>query len=89
MPWGMNAHELGHLVEAGMSPLQAIQAATSLSPETLGPQAPKSGQLKAGYDADMVSLSQNPVSNVTVLASKQNIIHVWKSGKLVKEPNQT
>ncbi|TMI67984.1 amidohydrolase family protein [Candidatus Bathyarchaeota archaeon] len=89
VPWGMNAHELGHLVEAGMSPLQAIQAATSLSPETLGPQAPKSGQLKTGYDADMISVTQNPLSNPTVLASKQNITHVWKSGKLVKEPKQT
>ncbi len=89
VPWGMNAHELGHLVEAGMSPLQAIQAATSLSPETLGPQAPRSGQLKAGYDADMISVSQNPLSNATVLASNQNITHVWKSGKLVKETKQT
>ncbi len=89
VPWGMNAHELGHLVEAGMSPLQAIQAATSTGPQTLGPQAPKSGQLKSGYDADMISLSRNPLSDVTVLATPQNVTRVWKSGKLVKESERT
>lgn len=83
--WGMNAHELGYLVEAGMSPLQAIQAATSIGPETLGPQAPKSGQLEPGYDADMISLSRNPLTDVKVLASPQNVTRVWKAGKIMKQ----
>src|SRR6267143_3569496 len=88
VPWGMHAHELGHLVEAGMSPLQAIQAATSVAPETLGPQAPRSGQLKAGYDADVIAVSKTPLSDVTVLASPENVTHVWKSGRLLKEPSK-
>jgi len=89
LPSGMNACEVEYLVGAGLSPLQAIQAATSAGPETLGPQAPTSGQLKPGYDADMISLSQNPLPDVTVLASPQNITHVWKSGKLVKQSERT
>ena len=43
--WGLNGHEVGHLVEAGMTPLRAIEAGTANGPLTLGPQAPKSGQL--------------------------------------------
>ena len=36
------------MVEAGMTPLQAIESATANGPDTLGPQAPKSGQLARG-----------------------------------------
>jgi len=82
--WGMNAQELMYLVESGMNPLEAIQAATANGPPTLGPQAPKSGQLKAGYDADIIAVSQSPVSRIDVLTSPDNIRMVWKSGKLVK-----
>ncbi|MCJ2554856.1 MAG: amidohydrolase family protein [Candidatus Thermoplasmatota archaeon] len=39
VPWGMNAQELLHLVDAGMTPLQALQSATANGPHTLGPQA--------------------------------------------------
>jgi len=85
VPWGMNAQELGYLVEAGMSPLQAIQAATANGPPTLGPQAPRSGLLKDGYDADVIAVTANPLSDVMVLASPQNVTHVWKSGKVVKQ----
>lgn len=50
------------LAEAGMTPLQAIEAATANAPLTLGPQAPKSGQLKAGYDADILVVRKDPVT---------------------------
>jgi len=85
-PWGANANELAFLVEAGMSPLQAIQAATSVGPRTLGPQAPKSGMLREGYDADIIAISKSPLQDVSVLANPKNITHVWKAGKLVKQP---
>ncbi len=42
--WGTNGEELGHLVRLGMTPLQAIEAATATAPRTLGPQAPRSGR---------------------------------------------
>ena len=51
--WGTNGAELAHLVRLGMTPLQAIEAATTTAPLTLGPQAPKSGRLERGYDADV------------------------------------
>ncbi len=50
--WGTNGTELAHLVALGMTPRQAIEAATATAPRTLGPQAPRSGLLAEGYDAD-------------------------------------
>jgi len=86
VPWGMNGSELGYLVEAGMTPLEAIQAATSMGPQTVGPQAPMSGVLKTGYDADIIALAANPLQDLSVLAGPKNVTHVWKAGKLLKQP---
>jgi imidazolonepropionase-like amidohydrolase len=86
VPWGMNGHELAHLVAAGLTPLEAIEAATATGPLTLGPQAPRSGRLAAGYDADVIALASNPLDDITVLADPDSITHVWKAGLLVKEP---
>ncbi len=83
-PWGQNAQELGHLVEAGMSPLAAIEAATANAPRTLGPQAPRSGELKAGYDADVIAIRADPLPDLSVLTAPDNIVRVWKAGRLVK-----
>jgi len=83
--WGMNGQEVLHLVEAGMDPRRAIEAATANGPLTLGPQAPKAGRLEAGYDADVIALAKDPISTIGVLAAPDKITHVWKSGMLVKE----
>jgi imidazolonepropionase-like amidohydrolase len=82
--WGQNAFELINLQEAGMEPLQAIEAATATGPLTLGPQAPKSGLLEKDHDADILAIAKNPASNLSVLTRPENIRMVWKSGKLVK-----
>ncbi|MGH8915772.1 MAG: metal-dependent hydrolase family protein [Acidimicrobiia bacterium] len=82
--WGRNAEELALLVEAGMTPLAAIEAATANGPDTLGPQAPKSGQLLDGYDADLICVRGDPTTDVSVLADPDNITHVWKGGTLFK-----
>ena len=83
--WGQNAYELLNLREAGLTALQAIEAATATGPRTLGPQAPKSGQLLEGYDADVVALAKNPVADLSVLTNPENVRAVWKSGKLVRD----
>jgi imidazolonepropionase-like amidohydrolase len=82
-PWGQNARELVHLVEAGMTPLAAIEAATANAPMTLGPQAPKSGQLKSGYDADLLAVRTDPRTDIASLAAPENIVAIWKSGQPV------
>ncbi|MGH9034525.1 MAG: metal-dependent hydrolase family protein [Acidimicrobiia bacterium] len=84
VPWGHNGEELTHLVAAGLSPLAAIEAGTAAAPATLGPQAPRSGLLAEGYDADLIALASDPLSDVTVLADPANVTHVWKDGVAVK-----
>jgi imidazolonepropionase-like amidohydrolase len=86
VPWGMNATELVHLVGAGMSPLQAIEAGTANGPLTLGPQAPKAGVLETGWDADVIAVQGDPVADIALLTDPARITHVWKAGRLVKQP---
>ena len=87
MTWGMNGREFVHLVDAGLTPMEAIEAGTANGPPTLGPQAPKSGQLAEGYDADIIAVCSEPARrHVSVLADPANVTHVWKAGELVKSP---
>ena len=84
---GLNGNEVALAVTAGgMTPLQAIAAATANGPRTVGPQAPKSGQIKAGYDADMLGLEKNPLDDMELFRSTKNVKYVWKAGRLVKAP---
>jgi len=81
-PHGKNGEELAHLVAAGLTPLQAIEAATANAPLTLGPQAPKSGVLAEGYDADLIALDVDPLTSISALAEPAHVTHVWKGGLL-------
>jgi len=82
--WGTNGAELRHLVELGLTPLEAIEAATAIAPRTLGLQAPRSGQLAAGYDADVITLSADPLADISVLTDRANVVGVWTGGRQVK-----
>lgn len=85
---GMNGREFPLAVKAGMIPLEAIEAGTASAPATLGPQAPKSGQLKEGFDADFIALFGNPLGDIEILAEPENVTHVWKGGKIFKSPGR-
>ncbi|KAK2597355.1 hypothetical protein QQS21_006052 [Conoideocrella luteorostrata] len=80
------ARELEWAVEAGLSNLEALKAATANGPLTVKGQAPKTGQLKVGYEADFIGVIENPVDDVKVLQKVDNIKWVWKGGKLFKGP---
>jgi imidazolonepropionase-like amidohydrolase len=82
--WGRNGRELTLLADVGFSPLAAIETATAAGPLTLGPQAPRSGQLVAGYDADVLTLDADPLSDLSVLTEPAHITGVWKAGSRVK-----
>ena len=86
VPWGMNAWELVHLVNAGLTPLEAIQAGTANGPLTLGPQAPKAGMIECGWDADLIAVAGDPITSIMVLADPAHVTHVWKRGRQVKGP---
>jgi imidazolonepropionase-like amidohydrolase len=68
----------------GLSPLEAIEAATATGPLTLGPQAPRGGLLAEGYDADVITLDGDPLADIGVLADADRVTRVWAAGRLVK-----
>ncbi|MEU4543870.1 metal-dependent hydrolase family protein [Nonomuraea dietziae] len=82
--WGRNGRELAHLVGCGLSPLEAIRAATAHGPLTLGAQAPRSGVLAEGYDADVITLDADPLADITVMSDPDHVTGVWKAGRRVK-----
>jgi imidazolonepropionase-like amidohydrolase len=78
--WGQNGAELALLVEAGLTPLEAIAAATANAPATLGPQAPLAGILAPGWDADVITLAGDPLADINLLTDPANVTAVWKHG---------
>jgi imidazolonepropionase-like amidohydrolase len=82
--WGRNGRELPLLGKAGFTPLEAIEAATANGPLTLGPRAPRSGQLVAGYDADLLTLDVDPLEDLEVFTDIRRIVGVWRAGDRVK-----
>lgn len=76
--------EIVYLIEAGLPPIDAIEAATANGPDTLGAQAPLSGQLKEDYDADVIALDFNPLEDWAKWGDPDRVIHVWKGGAPVK-----
>ncbi len=84
--YGQNGREVGHLVEAGMTPLEAIEAATANGPLTLGPRAPRSGRLVEGYDADVIAIDGNPLDDLDLWGDPTRVTHVWKAGMAAKSP---
>lgn len=82
--WGRNGRELSLMAECGLSPLAAIEAATAMGPETLGPQGPRSGMLSEGYDADILILDANPLDDLNIMADPSHVTGVWLGGRRVK-----
>ncbi len=79
-PHGDNAKQFSRMVQFGMTPLQAIQAATSVAAEALG----KSGELgcvSTGCAADIIAISGDPLSDVSALES---VDFVMKAGGVYK-----
>ena len=82
-PYGeWHARELELLtIYAGMSPLEAITAATRNGAEMMG-LGGQLGQVTPGYLADLLVVSGDPVANLRVLLNKANIRHVIKDGEV-------
>jgi imidazolonepropionase-like amidohydrolase len=78
--YGDNLRELQYFIDGGMSTLDAITAGTSVGPETLGKQAPRSGLLREGYDADLVLMKNNPAEDISILTDRSNIQNVIRQG---------
>jgi imidazolonepropionase-like amidohydrolase len=79
-PHGLNAHEFAVMVKLGLTPLQAIQAATVNAADLLG-WAGKVGSLDPGAWADIVAVDGNPLQDVTML---ERVKFVMKGGDVVR-----
>jgi imidazolonepropionase-like amidohydrolase len=84
--YGRNGYEIKLLQDAGMTALEAIEAATANGPETLGPQAPRSGQVREGFDADVIALDFDPITDASGWGDPDRVTHVWKAGTVAKAP---
>ena len=79
-PHGLNARQFAYMVRYGMTPLQAIQSATTVAAEFLG-WGKDVGSLTPGHWGDMIALKGNPLADITEL---ERVQHVIKGGVLVR-----
>ena len=81
-PHGENAKEFGYMVEAGIPPMYAIQAATMHASELLKHDKDL-GSVTAGKFADIVAVPGNPLDDITLMTK---VSFVMKEGVVYKRP---
>jgi len=81
MPHGLNAREIEYRVSLGEPAMHAIVAATSLNAEILGMQD-RIGSVTAGKLADLIAVSNNPLTTIGVL---RDVRFVMKGGVVFKD----
>lgn len=80
IPHGQNAKELCALVERGMTPMQALQAATVVAAELVD-ASDELGRLAPGYLADVVAVPGDPSTDISAIL---DVSFVMKDGAVVK-----
>jgi len=80
-PHGDNAKQFFYMVKFGLTPAQAIRAATSSAADLIG-RAKDVGTLEAGKFADVIAVTEDPLQNVRAL---ENVGFVMKGGVVVKD----
>lgn len=80
---GENALEFELLVNAGMTPMQAIVAGTRNSALALGPRGSDLGTLEKGKLADLIVVDGDPLKDIKVLQNQERLKIVMKGGKEV------
>lgn len=81
IPHGDNAIQFSRMVEHGMTPMQAIQSATTVAAELLGWQG-QTGAIAPGYFADLIAVAGDPLDDIAAL---QNVAFVMKGGEVYKD----
>ena len=77
---GRNAHEIIAMTKLGLTPLEAIRAATSTAADLLGWQD-RAGSIDAGYYADIIAVPGDPLANIEEL---EDVKFVMKGGVVIK-----
>ena len=78
---GRNAQEFVYLVQAGLTPMEAIQSATVEAAKLLN-ASDYLGHIAPGFKADIVATDKNPLEQIEAL---QAISFVMKEGRIVKD----
>jgi imidazolonepropionase-like amidohydrolase len=81
-PHGNNGKQFAHMVRWGLTPMQAIQAATVNAADLLG-WSDQVGAISAGLFADMIAVRGNPLTDITEL---ERVQFVMKGGVVYKGP---
>jgi len=84
-PHGENAREFALMVQAGMSPMEAIVAATLTAAEHIG-QGAQLGSIAPGKAADIIATAANPLDDVGEL---RKVIFVMRGGNVFKNSAAT
>ena len=79
---GDNARELSIFVELGMSPMDAIIAATRTAAEAIG-VTDRVGTIEEGKIADIILIEGCPLDNIDLLHDEDKIRMVMKEGKII------
>jgi imidazolonepropionase-like amidohydrolase len=79
-PHGLNARQFPIMVERGMSPMEAIQAATSVAARYMG-WGDRVGAIAPGMFGDVVAVRGDPLQDVRRL---QDVAHVIKGGVVIR-----
>jgi imidazolonepropionase-like amidohydrolase len=82
-PYGVAARQLAFMVKYGMTPMQAIQAATTSAADLLG-HSDVLGSIKPGKYADIIAVASDPIQDVRAL---ETVSFVMKDGKVYKQGN--
>jgi imidazolonepropionase-like amidohydrolase len=80
--WGLNMRELDWLVKMGMTPGQALKAATTEPAAMLGMDK-SLGAVAPGFYADIVAIEGDPLANITAVSKRDNVRWVMKAGRVV------
>jgi len=80
-PHGDNAKQLAYMVRYGMTPMQAIQAATLNGADALGLKA-QIGALTTGLAADIIAVKRDPLEDIRAL---EQVDFVMKAGQVYKQ----
>ncbi|OLC94759.1 MAG: Xaa-Pro dipeptidase [Acidobacteria bacterium 13_1_40CM_4_58_4] len=78
--YGTSARQFAFMVKYGMTPMQAIQTATTSAADLLR-HADELGSIKPGKYADVIAVSGDPLQDINVL---ENVQFVMKDGKVYK-----
>ena len=80
-PYGTSAKQFAFMVKYGMTPMQAIQAATSSAADLLG-HSTEVGSIKPGKFADIIAVSGDPLADIRTI---EDVKFVMKAGKIYKQ----